>query len=206
MKSKLVYSLREQIANHLRDDVLSGRLAAGDRLNEMALVERFGVSRTPIREALQQLTFEGLLESRPNAGARVAPPPPDAIRQLVVPIRRTVETYALRVIFPKLTDADYHAWEAILERMRQACMKSDYPRIAEHDIAFHRYIVERAGQKDLDAIWISLIVRMRSHFWETHQRNYGDPLEIHEEHVRLLNVFRSGDVDEAIAALEQNIA
>ncbi|MBL8848475.1 MAG: GntR family transcriptional regulator [Planctomycetaceae bacterium] len=206
MKSKLVYSLREQIANHLRDDVLSGRLAVGARLNEMALVERFGVSRTPIREALQQLTFEGLLESPPNAGARVAPPPPDAIRQLVVPIRQTVETYALRVIFPSLNDADYHNWEAIVEQMRQACVRSDYCKIAEHDIAFHRYIVERAGQKDLEAIWISLIVRMRSHFWETHQRNYGDPMEIYEEHGRLLKVFRSGDLNESIAALEQNIA
>jgi DNA-binding GntR family transcriptional regulator len=180
MQSKLIFSLREQIANHLRDDVLSGRLVAGVRLNEMALVERFGVSRTPIREALQQLTFEGLLESRPNAGARVAPPPTDAIRQLVVPIRRTVETYALRAIFPILTEADYHIWESILERMRHACLKADYSKIAEQDIAFHRSIVARAGQKDLDAIWISLIVRMRSHFWETHQRNYGDPMEIYE--------------------------
>ena len=206
MKPKLVFSLREQIANHLRDDVLSGRLAAGDRLNEMALVERFGVSRTPIREALQQLTFEGLLESRPNAGARVAPPPTDAIRQFVVPIRQTVETYALRAIFPTLTEADFHAWDAIIERMRQACLTANYSKIAEQDIAFHRSIVERAGQKDLDAIWISLIVRMRSHFWETHQRNYGDPMEIYEEHARLLMVFRSGDLEESVAALEQNIA
>jgi DNA-binding GntR family transcriptional regulator len=206
MQSKLVFSLREQIANHLRADVLTGRLAPGERLNELALVDRFGVSRTPIREALQQLTVEGLLESRPNSGARVSPLPTDDIRQFVVPIRQTVETVALRAIFSSLTEHDFREWERILDEMRIACEARDYLRIAEHDIAFHRAIVARAGKKDLDAIWMSLIVRLRMHFWETQQRNYADTLEIYEEHVRLLTIFKSGDLPMSIQALHENIA
>ncbi len=150
MTPPLVFSLREQIADRLRADVLSGRLAEGERLSETQLVARFGVSRTPIREALQQLAQEGLLEGRPNAGVKVADRPPEAIRDLVVPIRRSIEECALRSFFADIGPADYRHWNEILERMREACVARDFATIAEHDIAFHRSIIQRAGC----AIWI----------------------------------------------------
>lgn len=203
---QLVLGLREQIADQLRSDVLCGRLTEGERLSEMKLVERFGVSRTPIREALQQLTHEGLLEGRPNVGVKVSHRPPDSIRELVVPIRRSVETFALRSFFADLTDADFSRWHAILEKMRAACLAADYPAIAEQDIAFHHSIVRRAGQRDLEQIWNSILARVRHHFWETQQRDYATPLEIHDEHVRIVEVFRGGDIESAVKALEKNIA
>jgi DNA-binding GntR family transcriptional regulator len=64
----LIRSTREQITDRLREDIFSGRLAEGERLQEAKLAERFGVSRGPIREALAQLTQEGLLEAKPNRG------------------------------------------------------------------------------------------------------------------------------------------
>ena len=113
----LVFSLREQIANQLRSDVLSGRLPEGERLSEVDLVERFGVSRTPIREALQQLTHEGLLEGKPNSSVMVTHRPPDEIRELVVPIRRSVETFALRAYFGDINENDFRHWEEMLEKL-----------------------------------------------------------------------------------------
>jgi DNA-binding GntR family transcriptional regulator len=203
---ELILGLRAQIADRLRNDVLSGRLTPGDRLSELKLVERFGVSRTPIREALQQLTHEGLLEGRPNAGVRVAGRPPDSIRELVVPIRRSVEIFALRTFFAELAPADFRIWEEILERMRNSCAAHDYPGIAEHDLAFHRAIIRRAQQKDLEAIWITLIARIRSHFQETHKSDYADPMDIHKEHARIIEIFRTENLEAAVAALEENIA
>jgi DNA-binding GntR family transcriptional regulator len=201
----LVKSLREQVAVRLRNDVLCGRLVEGERISELNLSRRFGVSRTPIREALCQLTQEGLLEGRPNLGVTVARRPPDAVRELVVPIRRTVETFALRSFFAAITAADLAGWKAILEAMRASCVARDFAAIAEHDIAFHRAIVQRAGERELDAIWESLLARVRSHFWATQRRDYADPLEIYREHARILKAFQSGDVEAAAAALERNI-
>jgi len=201
----LVFSLREQIAERIRNDVLCGRLAEGEPLTEAKLVERFGVSRTPIREALQQLTHEGLLEGRPNAGLKVARRPPDAIRELVVPIRRRVETFALRSFFSQITEEDFERWEKILKDLRAACEAGDYAAIAEHDIEFHRSIIRRAEQRDLESIWNSLVARVRSHFWETQRQNYADPLDIHEEHARIVRAFRSGNIETAASALEDNI-
>jgi GntR family transcriptional regulator, rspAB operon transcriptional repressor len=202
----LVFSLREQIAEQLRSDVLCGRLVEGERLSEIKLVERFGVSRTPIREALQQLRQEGLLEGRANVGVKVARRPPDSIRELVVPIRQSVETFALRSIFGTINADDYRRWKEILDLMKAACKSRDWPAIAEHDIAFHRSIIHRANQRDLEAIWMSLLARVRSHFWETQQRVYKDPMDVYREHVRIIEIFKSGDVEAAVIALEENIA
>src|SRR5215472_4225062 len=74
---KLVRSLREQVAAHVRRDVLSGHLETGERLREVELAERFGVSRGPVRDALLQLTHEGLLVLQPHCGAKVAGPASD---------------------------------------------------------------------------------------------------------------------------------
>ncbi|WP_437227331.1 GntR family transcriptional regulator [Planctomicrobium sp. SH661] len=202
----LKLSLREQIVEQLRNDVLCGRLSVGDRLNEADLAKQFGVSRTPIREALQQLTYEGLLDGRHNAGVTVASMPPDSIREFVVPIRRSVETFALRSVFDSLTEADFRQWENVLDKMRQACIDRDYPSIGEQDIAFHRLLIRRAGLSDVEAIWNTLVSRVRHHFSETHQRDYADPVKIYEEHADIIEVFRRGKLEDAVRALEKNIA
>lgn len=201
----LVFSLREQIVDQLRNDLLCGRFAEGERLSEHQLVERFGVSRTPIREALQQLTQEGLLEGRPNLGVKVASRPPDAIRELVVPIRRSVEIFALRSFFHEINEADYVAWNEILQKLRTACISSDFISIGEQDIAFHRSIVKRAKQRDVEAIWMTLISRVRSHFWQTQRKRYSEPIEVYHEHEHIINVFRTGDLEASVKALEVNI-
>ena len=68
----------------IRGAIVEGRLVPGERLKEEELARELGISRTPIREALQQLTCEGLLDGRRNAGVKVARRPPDSIRELVV--------------------------------------------------------------------------------------------------------------------------
>lgn len=201
----IFFSLREQIADRIRSDVLCGRLSEGERLNEIKLGEQFGVSRTPIREALQQLMHEGLLEGRPNIGVKVAARPADAICDFIVLIRRMVETFALRIFFAELNETDFAHWRAILERMRSACEAEDYKIIAETDIEFHRSIIRRARQRDLESIWTSLVGRVRSHFWETQRKNYGIAMDIYEEHARIVEVFRAGDVEAAVAFLEERI-
>ena len=201
----LVFSLREQIVDQLRNDLLCGRFAEGERLSENQLVERFGVSRTPIREALQQLTQEGLLEGRPNLGVKVASRPPDAIRELVVPIRRSVEIFALRSFFHEINEADFVNWNEILQKLRAACVSSDFIAIGEQDIAFHRSIVRRAKQRDVEAIWMTLIARVRSHFWQTQRKRYSEPIEVYHEHENIVAVFRTGDLESSVKALEVNI-
>jgi DNA-binding GntR family transcriptional regulator len=202
---ELVRGLPEQIAQRLRNDILSGRLVEGERLSEMDLAERFGVSRGPVREALVQLLHEGMLVKQSNAGVKVAPAAPDSIRELLIPLRRTIETYALRVCFHELTAKDFRAWEEILQRLQFACQQRDYAGTAEQDVALHRSILVRARQPDLLAVWQTMVARIRRHFRESHA-NYADPMAIYEEHRALIDAFRTGDLEQAVQALARNIA
>lgn len=200
----LIHGLRQQIVDRLRDDVLCGRLAEGERIAEQDLVARFGVSRTPIREALAQLSQEGLFDVQPNRGVRVAASPPDEIRALIVPIRRSLESFALAKIYDDLGDDDFRAWDEILHGLKTACQRRDYDSTAEYDIAFHRSIIRRAGQADIEAIWSAIVARVRSHFWNSHRR-YEDLMDIYREHKRIVDTFRRGDKQAAIDALAGSI-
>jgi DNA-binding GntR family transcriptional regulator len=193
-----------RIAERLRLDVLSGRLASGARLSEVSLAKKFGVSRTPIRQALAQLSLEGLLEAKPNAGVRVAPLVDDEIRDLILPIRQTLESYALRCIFPELNKGDFQLWADILRQMKKACQQRNYTGTAEQDIVFHRSLIQRTGQADLMAIWSSIVARLRSYFWESH-RQYDDLMDVYREHRMIVSLFRRGNVEQAVKALTESM-
>lgn len=204
MASGLVRGLRDQIVDRLRAEVISGNLPEGTPLREIELSSRFGVSRGPIREALQQLTFEGLLTGTPNRGVQVAPSPPEAVRGLIIPIRRAVETFALRHFFDQVDANDFAHWDSILIRLRLACEQKNYIEIAEQDVALHRAIIIRSGQRDLHAIWSVLVARILTHFRENHPK-YIDTMDIYYEHRDLFEVFRKGDAEMAVEALAAHI-
>src|SRR5262249_1936544 len=155
-------------------EVLGGQLPEGTPLREIELSSRFGVSRGPIREALQQLTYEGILKGIPNRGVRVAPVAPDLVRELIRPIRLAVETFALRQFADQINSDDIAQFELILKQMRSACERGDIPEIAEQDVALHRAIIYRSRNEDLLAIWSVLVGRIWTHFREMSPR-YPDP-------------------------------
>lgn len=206
-RTRAVLSTREQITDQLRGDVFAGRLPAGERVSEAVLAERFGVSRGPIREALSQLTSEGLFVAKQNCGVTVAPPAPEPIRELVLPIRRTIEVYALKQVFAGLTPDDFRHWDDLLFQMERACRNKEWQLLPHLDLAFHRHLLERADSPDLLAIWQTIVTRMRAHFWDTVRAHAerDDLLRLHGHHAELLDAFRTGPRASAVRALERHI-
>ena len=195
-----IRTVREQIADRLRNEILASELAPEERLREVQLAERFGTSRGPIRDVLVQLTQEGALEYKPNSGVRVSVPPNGETRDFLMNLRRDIELHALERFIAEATDEDCAALEEILQSMRRACRDEDMAEIVGTDLALHRYIVQRGAGPELEAVWNSVAVRIRMIY-----SRHGKFQEIYEEHARIVEAIASGNLDAARQALDSNL-
>jgi DNA-binding GntR family transcriptional regulator len=197
-------SRRERVLETLRAAIVSGRLDPGDRLVETEIAEAFGTSRAPVREALRQLEQEGLVASRPYRRTEVLGVTQDEVEQVLVPIRLTIERFTFAKALPKLTAEDLAALADVVSAMKQAAEAGDVDALAEADVRFHEYVIERSDQPHCLQIWRAIEPRVRAHFRRdaTRHRHAGD---IADEHERLLAALRTGDERAVTETLEQHI-
>ena len=128
-----------QLRDQLEEEILVGALRPGDRLEEVALAERFGVSRTPIREALAQLSAAGLLESRPRRGAVVAELGPRELVEMFE-VMAEMEAMAARLAARRASADDLAALGDIHEACRRAAGAGDVDAYYYRNEAFHECI------------------------------------------------------------------
>ena len=201
MPEKLIYhTMPEQIEAQLRNDILTGRLKPGDPLREKEISEAFGVSRGPVREVFRQLTQQGMLTAIPNKGVRVATRPSTSLRPLVAELRLKIELFVLNNIFDKITEDDIAQWDSILDDIQAACLANDTAALVEHDLRFHRAIIQSHDDQDAFAIWQPIALRMLMHY-----NRLGDLLESYHEHKHIIDAIRNGDKEAALKALADNI-
>ncbi len=199
-------SVRDQIASRLRTEVRDGLLAAGSPVREEQLAARFGVSRTPIRQVLQQLTYEGLLVSRPNCSMVVAEPPSPEIAAVLYDCRARLEAIALRECFVRLNDEDFDRWNAILADMYGCCERSDAAGAFHYDMLFHRAILEKSSPAGSIGVYSAIATATRDYVRiEGNRPPHEDLRELYALHAALLVVFRHGDVHVACEAISQHI-
>ncbi len=195
-----IVPIRDQIAEQLRSDVISGELSPGTKLNEQGLATRFGVSRGPIRDVLLQLTKEGLLVTKSNVGASVAEMLSPSMQRLMVDIRRRIEMHAAKQLKGKLTDDDFDALEGLLDNFQSSFESGDFTEVTRADIAFHKYLVERAGGDELVNLWYPVVLRMRMNY-----KRIDTPTQGVDEHRAIIDALRDDNVNRAAAALKANI-
>jgi len=199
-----IRSVRDQIVIRLRGELLSGQHNPGSPMREEGLAERFGVSRMPIRNALQQLVHEGLLVAKRNCGVTVATPPDALVNGLLTPLRVQIETYALRLGLPRMTADNFDGLQSVIEEMALACRRKDDATVIDTDFAFHQFLLTAAGLNDIVPVWKGVTARMRD-FHIGRNRNHPDYGLIPFVHETLLDVFRAGDVEAAVRDLASHI-
>jgi GntR family transcriptional regulator, rspAB operon transcriptional repressor len=197
---KPIKTIRDQIADQLRNEILAHEHESDAPMREEALAERFGTSRGPVRDVLLQLTQEGVLVYRPNAGVRISAPPDAETRTLLMDLRKRVELHALPRFIAGLTEEDEEALRDILEAMKSACRRRDMPDIVGSDMALHRYIVRRGASPEVEKVWMNLAVRILMAYSRLVKH-----MDIHKEHVRIVDAICSRDLKAASAALESNL-
>jgi DNA-binding GntR family transcriptional regulator len=152
MTTTLQRGLAVQLAEVLRERLLSGSLAPGTRVNEVTLAQELGISRGPLREAVRQLVSEGLLVHTPNRGATVFQADADDV-QALFELRTALETAASRLAADRRTDQDVAALQAACTRARETIRES---RRFVHrlDLDFHRTLTATASSPRIaEELW-----------------------------------------------------
>ena len=143
-------SLSEHVVAVLRDDIVSGRIPPGTRVTEMSLIERTGVSRTPIREGLRRLEAEGLVTTHRGRGAFVTYRLSAEEARLIYECRLVLEPYLTRIAAERMTDDELATLDEITRKF--AALGSDEPAAAGRlDAEFHLTIYE-ASRSQLTSV------------------------------------------------------
>jgi len=154
-------SLHGELASQLRDMLMRGELKAGDKISEQALCTRFGVSRTPLREALKVLANEGLLILSPNRGASVARVSPEEVDELF-PIMGAMEALAGEAACAQATDEDIATVQAMHDEMIEAYRAGDAAHYLRLNRRIHEVFFEIAGNTALTQFYQTLMVRIHA--------------------------------------------
>jgi DNA-binding GntR family transcriptional regulator len=125
----------------LRDAIINGDLKPGERLMEIKLADKMGVSRTPVREAIRKLELEGLVLMIPRRGAEVAPITENDLRD-VLEVRKAMERLAVELVCEKITEKEIAELERELVELKLAVENDDINEIVKNDVEFHDIIYE----------------------------------------------------------------
>ena len=192
--------LREQVKEVLLERILRGELEPGERLVETRLARELGTSQAPVREALRDLELLRLVESEPFRGSRVRAVD-DSQLLPVFPVRAALEELAASEAARNASDV--RALDDELESMREAAAAADWRTQIAHDVAFHRAMVELAGNEPLLQSWLVLGVEVSTAF-ATYQTLW-DQTELAEFHVPIVEAIRAGDSRRAGAEARKHV-
>lgn len=196
-------TLAEELRLQLADDIVCGALPPGAALDESDIARRFGVSRTPVREALRQLTASGLVDSRAHRGAVVARPNVERLNFMFEAMAE-LEALCAGLSAERMTAADRHALEALHEQLRVMIHAGNPQRFHEVNEAFHNAIY--AGSQNTYVAEMTLATRVRVQpFRRAQFRNLGRLSKSHAEHDRVVVAILRGDRIGASAAMRDHI-
>ena len=193
-------TIREQVTNQIRDEVVAGNFPAGEPLREAELAERFGVSRGPIRDAFLQLSQEGVLAYQANRGVTVRHAPNPKNRDFIISLRQQIECFIVRRGMDQLRNGGTASIKAALDDLKTACAGGDVATVARCDMAFHEVTLLACGGDDFLPVWKWLCSQMLLAY--SRLENYQ---QVYDEHVAILAALESGRKQAAVAAIKANI-
>ena len=189
----------------LRDDILSGRLAPGDPVDEVATAQEHEVSRTPVREGFIRLQTEGWMTLYPKRGALIRQVGPHEIRD-VVQARIMVESHAVRQIVTAEEQEQVAAELAeILDRQDAARRAEDHDDFVATDAQFHQHLVASAGNQLITTFYLSLADRQRRMSARAVWRDDRRSATVLAGHRNLLDAVRAGDPGAFETALTEHL-
>jgi DNA-binding GntR family transcriptional regulator len=196
-------TLSAQVAERLRDDILAGLHLPGAQLHEVELALSLGVSRGPLREAMQRLVQEGLLTSVPHRGVFVAELTEDDLTDVFF-VRASLEEAAVRrVVASGGRGSTGRALEAMARRMDDAMRAGDRATGGDLDFAFHRTLVDAAGSPRLSRTYATVQAETRLSLHRL-MGGYRSRNDLAVEHFRLAELIASAPLADVLDELQRH--
>ena len=184
--------LRDVVFNTLRKAILKGELKPGERLMEIALAERLGVSRTPVREAMRKLELEGLVVMIPRRGAQVANITEKDLND-VLEVRIALENLSIENACARMTEEQLAELKKAGRYFEETIKEGNLVKLAEADVAFHEVIYKASDNRRLNQVLNNLreqIYRYRVEYLkEEETRNV-----LVKEHEEIYEAIKNRDV------------
>jgi len=196
-------TLWEQVRDRLREDILAGRLEPGTELSEVALAKDFGTSRGPLREALGRLASEGLVTITPRRGAVVA----QLSREEFIDayqVREALETLAVRLAVPLMSDAEIAHLRELCELMDRAARDDEVRVFFDTNNSFHETLVRGSRNRKLHDVHRMLVGQMVPYLPRSLELR-GNLQQSVAEHQAILAAIEERDVERAAALLAEHI-
>lgn len=195
--------LRDRIADVLRGSIIRGEFKPGDVIVEMELAAQLGVSRAPLREALQKLNTEGLIEIIPYNKTMVRKLTRQDITELYS-LRSTLETFATRLIIERGDPAAAHSLRDICDQMVECAKTGDRAQTSAIDHQFHDTVVALSQHNLLISTWNT--VSQRVHQVLALRRMTGSNiLEMATSHYVLVEALEAGELAQTARLFEEHI-
>lgn len=195
--------LRDVVFNTLRQAILRGELKPGERLMEIKLANKLGVSRTPIREAIRKLELEGLVVMIPRRGAVVGEITEKSLKD-VLEVRRVLEELSVKLACERISAEEIEALKKAEKAFEMALKGGDVTEYAEADVRFHDIIYHATDNQRL----IQLLYNLREQMYRYRVEYLKSP-EVHEvllsEHRYIVKMIEERDAEKAIEAVCKHI-
>ena len=195
--------LRDVVFNTLRQAILRGELKPGERLMEIQLAQKLGVSRTPVREAIRKLELEGLVLMIPRKGAEVAQIT-EKNMQDVLEVRKALEELSVQLACERITPEQVEEMKMAAEDFRKVLKSGDVTKIAEADVKFHDIIFAATNNQRLITLLNNLREQMYRFRVEYLKQKECYP-QLLEEHDKLIALISGGEVEEACELMGRHI-
>jgi DNA-binding GntR family transcriptional regulator len=191
------------IADLIRQRIVDGSFPPGTQLGEVSLAEQLGVSRGPVREALQRLIQEGLLDGRPHRGVFVAELQRDDVID-VYRARRAIERAAAELVIARRDAIPLDGLRRLVERMDAAARRGRWSNVVDLDRRFHQELVEASGSKRLGRMFGTLVAETAL-CMAALESAYPMRDGIVDEHRKLLDSLEAGDRPAVLACIDEHL-
>ncbi len=195
--------LRDVVFNTLRQAILTGELKPGERLMEIHLANRLGVSRTPIREAIRKLELEGLVTMIPRRGAEVAQITEKSLQD-VLEVRRALDALSVELACDRISEEELSRLSEACDAFEEATKTRDTQKIAWADVDLHDIIVEATNNDRLAQLVNNLSEQMYRYRFE-YIKDESAHDRLMEEHRIIFESIRNKDKETAARTAKLHI-